>query len=787
MTYKITKYKGKTQIKDTKTGKSAEIDIEKFMNGGYKTLTDYALGGKEGCPDGQKSDGKGGCIPIMNFFETPEYTGGNKQQLGPTATPGMDANGNIIEYGEALPELNLENPYQNRPSFIEQNKKGTPLNGINMTQDTFEEDELRRKEDERVNNKGTKQNYNFANPYAGVDIPSAANYLGQSIKKGDTFGGVTAGLKVAAGLGRNIVSGMGQANREDQTMREALEKLRNQKNPVQYYAHGGKRDEELATGEYMRGVENENIGDYNAEIEEGEYFQTNEGDIAEVVGNKHSQGGEKIDMQAEDRVLSDQLTLGAQTAKMLASKYDLNVKAKNTYSDVLDKFRKKMKLDKIIDREAQVIKKISEQAKTIDETTRQFNLQFLAEKKREIEAEKSPIEEMRKGVFDDLFNIQEDSKPKEKNQPTNEFADGGKLHMMAQEYNISMDRAKELIQEFRNGGKVVPKYATNDADCGEGFMKNEKGECVKLTKEEAKALAEVRKGQSKNERGSFGEVTEESLQASKDRNQWYFKNFPDFDIKDKEQVKDYQRSYNEIAMRVGVTPVTVDGDWGEQTDSIDVNKLYETEKPGTTQTNNTVKQKEQNGMGMYLFPDESPMPPSGMMGTLKPEARFDRIAANEIDVNPYLQSIKDKEQTQMQSLEGLSPNVRAAAMANMRANSQSQENQIRNQVDTQNLQGRTSAEAANAQIQRQEQLQNNNYRQSFEQRTYQAQSAQDRDQNEYYNQLQSINKQKFQDIENLNMINQSNEDMVYIPGRGFQRKEGSSNKEIIDKYLRSKK
>ena len=44
MAYKITKYAGKHKIKDTKTGKSAEIDIDKYMDGGKKKYM-YMYGG----------------------------------------------------------------------------------------------------------------------------------------------------------------------------------------------------------------------------------------------------------------------------------------------------------------------------------------------------------------------------------------------------------------------------------------------------------------------------------------------------------------------------------------------------------------------------------------------------------------------------------------------------------------------------------------------------------------------------------------------------------------------
>lgn len=72
----------------------------------------------------------------------------------------------------------------------------------------------------------TQDPYQFYNPYGGVDIPTAANYLGQSIQEGNTLGIVAGGLKVATGLGRGILGGMGQQNRKQEAMKNYFENKR---------------------------------------------------------------------------------------------------------------------------------------------------------------------------------------------------------------------------------------------------------------------------------------------------------------------------------------------------------------------------------------------------------------------------------------------------------------------------------------------------------------------------------------------------------------------------------
>lgn len=907
MAYKITKYRGKHKIKDTKTGKSVEVDIEKFMNGGSvgDEDDDKKKKKKENLSSEQVQDirdttgvqfTEAGAnrlfelrpeIPQQDIpnFDLGRYKdvgyfnlnySNNEFTISPTkANPGNRAK--YEEYLDYLQKLNPDVKINRRPNnggyvpFSERMEYGgkittkqyaygdefdcppddiecqqqkameqtTPegysvVHGLNMlheenpnkTTRIVPRADLEKARQEFINkqipaatetatdpatttitpspdvtgegvdpNKGVdnaqvatdaaaesnvdsssalpssedskeQQDFNIPNVYAGVDIPTAAYTLGRSIKRKDTLGTVASGAKLAAGLIRNTASGLGVQNRYDQVMEDYYKEQRNNRNPVQYLAYGGKKDEELATGEYMHGVMNEGIKDYNAEVEKGEYFQSNEGDIAEIVGDKHSEGGEKIKMEPEDRVVSDKLKIGGKNARMLSKKYDLKLKAKNTYSDVLDKFKKKSKLKDLIEEEADVIKKIDEQRKVEDTTTRDFNLEILAKKRQEILEKKSPIEEQRKVMFDELFNLQEESKGGTKNQEKegeNEFEFGGKLEDLAKEYNIPLDRAKELVQEFANGGK-----------------------------KKGAAFKDVPEGQSRTDEGFFGSVTPEQYDKFVRRNSDWF-DFSNFDPSNPEDVKSLQMTYNDLTS--GNT-VKVDGKFGEQTASMlltppgptapvvvdtDINApLPRRIAVAPTEDTETVMPSEDvvrnTGLGAYLFPDESPLPPSGLQGTIKPERRFDRVRPTEIAVEPYLQDIRDREASQIQSLEGLSPNVRAAVLANMRANSQSQESSVRNQIDTQNLQSQERAQYTNAQIQRMEENASEADRLAYEQRQYRAQALTDADLNNYYNNLQDLNKQRFMDIHNLNLINATNED-VYFDGQNFRRK--TSDRDIL--------
>lgn len=88
----------------------------------------------------------------------------------------------------------------------------------------------------------TDNNYNktqFFNAYSGFDIPSAAYKLGQGIETGNAFDITTSGLKLATGLGRNIASGMGQANRRENIMEDYYNTTRQDSRPMSQSLQNG--------------------------------------------------------------------------------------------------------------------------------------------------------------------------------------------------------------------------------------------------------------------------------------------------------------------------------------------------------------------------------------------------------------------------------------------------------------------------------------------------------------------------------------------------------------------
>lgn len=294
----------------------------------------------------------------------------------------------------------------------------------------------------------TEEKIGIYNPYAGVDIPTASVYFGQSLENNDTMGAIGSGLKLGLGIARNVFSGIGIQRRNNELEREAREEQREQNTrarpmetggtmnlfpftrPIDRYQEGGEKEvssAKIRTGEYLTGVsENNTTVEPNAEIETEEYLLTPDGQSAKVIGKTHEQGGEEVELKDGDMIISDHLKVGGETAKMLRNEYDIKLKAKNTYADAVDKIYSKIGLTKLIKEEEKLLEKIEKQEEdTKDETTKNLNLEFLYKQRDKILQEKQNLEPERLGALKQIFALQENSKPEQ--EVKEEFQDGGQM------------------------------------------------------------------------------------------------------------------------------------------------------------------------------------------------------------------------------------------------------------------------------------------------------------------------------------------------------------------------
>ena len=226
----------------------------------------------------------------------------------------------------------------------------------------------------------------------------------------------------------------------------------------QYLKNGGKIEdfpiEKILTGEYATGLPEKEEEKGNAEVERDEYLQHPNGDVQKVVGETHENGGVKMQLDNGTRVISDNLEIGGDFAKFLRKEFDIDVLAKDTFANTLDKYTRKIGLKKLNEEQEQLFRKLKAQEDTEDETTLKLNSLFLGEKIKEIEDKKLPLETQRKDFFDIVYDKQETHKDKEK--VLEKFEDGGsyrtkEYRALLKKYNLTDKQANSLIESYSNG------------------------------------------------------------------------------------------------------------------------------------------------------------------------------------------------------------------------------------------------------------------------------------------------------------------------------------------------
>lgn len=271
-------------------------------------------------------------------------------------------------------------------------------------------------------------------------------------RTGNTLATVGAIGNTLLKAGKDFFSGMAAANREQQAVNEYHEEMnRRLRDRRTYYAkEGGQiQDEKILTGGYTTGIPENAPITPTAEVERNEFILQNDGSVQQVLGNTHEQGGELMDLEAGTRVVSDHLKIGGEFSKRLNKDFDLNTRAKDTYAKAIEKYRKKIGLQKVLDEYQEVIGKIKDQEETEHAQTREINLSFLAQRVQELEAQKAPLEEELSKFTEFVFQEQESKK--EETQPTSSYQDGGEVEQILQTYSqVTGIPYEQLLQEFNN-------------------------------------------------------------------------------------------------------------------------------------------------------------------------------------------------------------------------------------------------------------------------------------------------------------------------------------------------
>lgn len=215
------------------------------------------------------------------------------------------------------------------------------------------------------------------------------------------------------------------------------------------------KPEEYLTGEVTTGDENK---PYNAEVEKGEYVNR-DGVTQQVVGDKHSKGGEKMNLQDGTIIISDKKRLGATNARALSLQTGLKLKAGDTFAQVVDIFNRKIGLEKLNTEQEELFKKLKKIGDQGNLKTQELNNEFLNAKINDIEQKKSGLLDQREQLVQVLFQMQEADKTPTADTSGNvpEYQDGGRVG----EYVL--DRyGNDAYQYYLDNWKNDPDYNFRD-------------------------------------------------------------------------------------------------------------------------------------------------------------------------------------------------------------------------------------------------------------------------------------------------------------------------------------
>lgn len=271
------------------------------------------------------------------------------------------------------------------------------------------------------------------NPYGGWNLSNASTMLGASIQQGNTLGIIGSAGKILLEGTRNAMGGAAAMKRyqEDKnTYEQNLEEAERKQGRrwfksgglTEFFQKGGRLGQML-TGNFIEGNDNHSMP--NVEVESGEHLQTPDGSVMEVIGKRHSEGGELLNVPEGTKVISDYLKIGSKLATFFKKEYDINVKAGSTFATVLSQYRKKIGLTELLEKESDLMEKILDQEDVKFEGSREINLQVLSGKVNELQPQKEQLDSMFENFTNLVFEKQEQSKEPE--GPNFEKQTGGEV------------------------------------------------------------------------------------------------------------------------------------------------------------------------------------------------------------------------------------------------------------------------------------------------------------------------------------------------------------------------
>jgi hypothetical protein len=227
-------------------------------------------------------------------------------------------------------------------------------------------------------------------------------------------------------------------------------------------------EEQLLTGNFIKGLDPRSTIETNVELERKEYVQFPDGTTQKVVGEDHDKGGVPMSVPDGTKVISNALEPSKAQVKRLEELFDLKIGQKDTFATVIDKYTKKIGLQQLNEEQELVFKTLkTESAADRDTETARVNMGYLAKKIKSIEDRKQNLEEKRAEFFSLVFDMQEAlKKPKQKEEEgIPEYKYGGvtqkNFEMIAKKYGLTPEQMQSVLnktpQKMEEGGIVISK------------------------------------------------------------------------------------------------------------------------------------------------------------------------------------------------------------------------------------------------------------------------------------------------------------------------------------------
>ncbi len=334
--------------------------------------------------------------------------------------------------------------------------------------------------------------------------------------KNNALIGAASGIASAAGIARSISSGMGRGNR----MKEIRDEY-NRKRPLfegTFQEGGGIPMPEELSSSQLTGSDNP-FEEVIANLEGGEKVLQEDGNIQEVKGPRHEEGGVDVtreDIPGEAEVLSDDTEIGSDNSKEINELYGAKTKAKDTYSEALNKIEKILGVKDLEKQQEETITNLQkvERSKGIGSDTKDLNKQELFDQITEIESQLEQLQEQRQSAFQMLYQMQEEGKPEEeRDEEIMELTEPQETGEADLEQMLEMLGGEgQTDQEiFRKGGKIKKKLQEG------GEINKDKTSIAERLKAALKAISKDEIEYIKNNIGKPLEYIDRSISAEGER------------------------------------------------------------------------------------------------------------------------------------------------------------------------------------------------------------------------------------------------------------------------------